>query len=305
MKLSGGKTIAALLISLAVGVGSYTYLHDQPMRPAPQKKGKVLCDLHAHPRNDASLEQLVQLLGSPGLVGLAQRPNNTDVLTYEEAVQRLRASPYARDLEEITPGQLARFQQGYFVRTEEVVAGKKFHFLALGWKGEYFPHFSNPTAAINAIHAREGLVMLNHPYAINNGFGFRLPTATEEQRIAQVCAQVDLVEVHNAHNIRTYVPAIDNMRVANNRAAALVTTHCQGRARQRTPAAIFSSDAHFQYDQVKITGVYVPAESLTSLDDFKQALQENVGGYKALVSRYSFLQGILLTRIGNFSSDAL
>src|SRR3989344_9685124 len=170
MNLLSRKTIAALLFSLSMGLTGYRYLHDQPMRPAPQKKGKVLCDLHAHPRNDASLDQIVELLGSPGLVGLTQRPRNTDVLTYEEAIRKIKASPYAPDLEEITPGKLARFQEGYFTRTEEIIAGRSFHFLAIGWDGNYFPHFRNAKVAITAIHARGGLVMLNHPYAINNGF---------------------------------------------------------------------------------------------------------------------------------------
>ncbi len=303
MKLFSRKTIAALLFSLSVGLAGYSYLHDQPMRPAPQRKGKVLCDLHAHPRNDASLEQIIKLLGSPGLVGLAQRPNNTDVLTYEEAVGRIKASSYAQDLEEITPGQLARFREGYFTRTEEVIAGRKFHLLTLGWRGEYFPHFPNPTAAIAAIRARGGLVMLNHPYAIDNGFGFRLPTAAEEQKIADACALVDLVEVHNAHNIRTYVPGIDNMRVANAKAAELVATRCQGRARQYVPTPASSSDAHFLHDQVKITGIYIPLESLAGLDDFKRALKEKVEGYEALVSRYSFLQGIVLTKMNSSSRN--
>lgn len=303
MNLFGRKTIAALLLSLSVGLAGHSYLHDQPMRPAPQKKGKVLCDLHTHPRNNVSLEQIIELLGSPGLVGLAQRPRNTDVLTYEEAVRKIKASSYALDLEEITPGQLARFREGYFARTEEVIAGRKFHFLAVGWEGEYFSHFLNAGAAIAAIHARQGLVMLNHPYAIDNGFGFRLPTAAEEQKIADACALVDLVEVHNAHNIRTYVPGIDNMRDANKRAARLVATRCYGRASERLPAPIFSSDAHFEHGQVKITGIYVPADSLQSIAHLKRALQGSVEGYEASVSRYSFLQGIVLTKMGSSLGD--
>ena len=101
---------------LATGTAGYFYLNDQPLQPAPTKEGKVLCDFHAHPSKKNKLEDILGMLGSPGLVGLAAKyidKSGEDILVYEEAVdiKRVKTDP---SFAEITPGKLARYKQGYF-----------------------------------------------------------------------------------------------------------------------------------------------------------------------------------------------
>lgn len=77
------------LDTLAVGTASYFYVNDQPMKLAPLLEGKVLCDFHTHPSKKNSLDNIVGMLGSPGLVGLAAKyidKSGEDILVYEEAV---------------------------------------------------------------------------------------------------------------------------------------------------------------------------------------------------------------------------
>lgn len=279
-------------------LGSYFYLNDQPMTPAPLRKGKLLCDLHVHFLNDDSLETIINVLSSPGVIGLAHRPGEKYHLNYEIALKRIRETRYTSQLEEITPGQLARLGRGYIVRTEEFVADVMFHFLAIGWEGDYFDDFQDPFATIEAVHRQNGLVVLNHPYSVDNGFQFRLPTAEQEEIIKRICQRVDLVEVHNAQNLRSYVPGMDNMHLANERAALLVAQKCYDSTLVHKPAAVASSDTHNRYEQVRIAGFYVPEESLTSMELLKETLVR--GGlemHTGYVSRWSFLQGAGIARI--------
>ncbi len=292
LKLGIGVASLGLAGAIAGPTLLSSVLDDQPMRRPPVKEGYVLCDIHAHPSNKNPLEEKIKLLSSPGLVGLSQRYQATTILSYEEAVK-------LPGVEEITPGQLAKLGDGYFMRAQEVVGGKS-HFHAVGFEGNYLPNFKNPMDAVKAIKSAGGVVGFNHPFSIPRIGGiFTLPNDDELPGIYELCAAVDFVEVHNAHNI-DLVPYVLAMEESDQEAAKMVATGCNGHSSQIKPGT-FSSDCHELYEQVKLAGFYVEASKLESMGTFLEAIKQGDilgaegSGY---VSRASFFDGIVGSRAG-------
>ena len=304
MNLSRRKWLA-FLGGAAVGAGgTYSYLCNEPMTPAPLREGYVLCDLHTHPSSNTNIGDLITLLASPGLVGLAQRPGSKAIFTYEMAVDLLTSdNVLKKDFKEITMGQLAKFREGYFARTEEFSA-KVHHFLAIGWEGNYFPNYDDPFTAIKEVHTQGGLVVLNHPYSVESKgmFPFEIPSLQQQEMINKLCLKVDLLEVHNAHNINLYLPGLDNMRKAEVLAEELAATRCHDPTRTTGPPGISGSDTHRDLDQIKLCGIYVREKYLAGMNQFKDALKlgrfelygtADEGPY---VSRGSFVKGLFLLK---------
>ena len=274
-----------------LGTGGYVYLNDEDMKPAPERDGKVLCDLHTHPPNDSPLDELVSFLGSPGMIGLSQRYGEDGILTYERARELLGSRS---DFQELTIGKLARFREGYFARTQEVL-GVIHHFLALGWNGDYLSDKETPQEAIDAIHEKDGVVIFNHPYSVPGGFGFRVANEEEEERIKKLLSEVEEVEVHNAFNI-DYLGI--GMKQANRLALQLV----QREGRHKGTA---SSDCRRTFEQAKICGIYVDRDVIDTqgMDGLKKAIVDgnferygnpDKGPY---ISRLSFTTRLALPRI--------
>ena len=281
---------SAYAVSAASGLlASYLYLDDQPLLPAPPIKRYVLCDFHTHTRMSTPLDRIRSMLGSSGLMGITARSDNTGILTYEKAVELLRSSPR---FSELTPGQLAKFDQGYFLRTQELNAGIH-HLLALGWEGNYFPAFNTLEEAVQDIHAQRGLVGLMHPYTIAEGSYFRVASAQEMGQISDACAVVDFVEVHNSQNINLFPGFM--LGKSNTLARSLVQSQCEGK-RSDVPLDMVSSDAHHP-EQVKTSGVYVPETSVERLETLKEALRDRPSYHAAPISRGSFLKGLVLPRM--------
>ena len=215
----------------------------------PYQEGKVLCDLHAHPSAQGSLEEKITLLGSPGLVGLAAWHNSQSILTYEQAADIVHKDP---SFKEITSGQLAQFREGYFARTQEIPVGQ-FHLLAVGCAGKYFRqsdinNYDIIQDAVNDIHSRGGIAILNHPFVVMGGLLYRSANLREERFIKKAGEIVDEIEVHNASCINL-VPYVMDFRKANSKAAALAeNSRFQG---------VAASDCHGEYAQVKVCGIYV------------------------------------------------
>ncbi len=282
--------------ALAVGTGSYFILNDQPMRPAPQREEKVLCDFHAHPSKKNKLEDIINMLGSPGLVGLAAKyidKSGEDILLYEEAVDIARIKQ-DRSFAEITPGKLAKYKQGYFVRAQEIKAGI-FHVLALGWEGNYFQshqNFSTVWEAVQGIHAKKGLSIFNHPYFVARG-GLLVQFANEDeiQEIREGYEVADAVEVHNAFCINL-LPVIAWVRNANRLAEQL--------AQEYEHKGIAGSDCHRELVQAKIVGNYIDRGIIEKggIEGIKQAVAlgnfERFGSYNTgpYVSRWSWMKGV-------------
>lgn len=286
-----------MLITLGVGAvtalgTSYFFLNNEPMKPAPQKKGKVLCDIHAHPTRKTSLEEIIHHLSSPGLVGLTVKNMNQsgeDILTYEMAYDRFK-----KESTELDPGRLARFRQGYFCRTQELLAGRH-HVLALGWQGDYFPNYTTIEEAVNSIHQQQGIAILTHPFALAGGWRVTLPQTSEEQElIKRAYHLVDEVEVHNAFCI-DFIPIFLAMRKANQYAEQL--------RQSAFPKfkGTYGGDCHRQWNQIKLGGMYFDQAVIEQegMDGLKNAVTSGhferygsiaIGPY---ISRSSFLQSVL------------
>ena len=274
-------------------MGGNYYLETETMNPAPQKEGKILCDLHAHPTLKANLEDIVNALQSPGMVGLTVKDidrSGKDILRYEQALDLLPSKSF----QEIDKGKLAKCGQGYFARTQEIQAGLH-HVLALGWESaQYFPNFNTLKEAVKEIHAHKGIAILNHPFALAVDHNIRLPKSREEEELIQTAyGSVDEIEVHNAYCI-DLIPKVLAMKDANRRAEEL-------RLREfPTFIGTAGSDCHRRWNQVKITGIYLDKSRIEQkgMEGVKEAIIQGnftrwgdaeAGPY---VSRGGFLLGV-------------
>ncbi len=252
----------------------------------------VLCDFHAHPTHKAPIEEILEKLQEPGLVGLTVKDidaSGKDILRYEQALDLLPSNSF----KEIDKGRLAKLGKGYFARTQEIQVGMH-HLLALGWQGDYFPNYENIEDAVREIHARNGIAILNHPFSLIVDQSIRLPKSQEEYEIIRrAYALVDEVEVHNAHNINL-VPHFMDMRKSNRMAQELRQNEFQ-----RFKGTV-SSDCHRRWEQVKITGICLEENSVSKgMESIKENILRGNFTYCAdaakgpYVSRISFLRGIL------------
>ncbi|MBT4935234.1 hypothetical protein HOL21_04645 [Candidatus Woesearchaeota archaeon] len=295
-----------LSVGGATGFFARPYLDDTTQKAQPVLEREdggeslVLCDFHAHIRNDqGDLEDVVEMLGSPGLVGLTQRPDTTELVTYEQAVELVKD---LGGFEELTPGQLARFRDGYFTRTEEIDCGGP-DILAIGFDGDYLPKYENVFSAIDEIRRRDGISVYTSPYLIAEGKTFRLPTAEEEAKIRFTCGLVDFVEVHNAYSI-DYLWF--DVKKANELAVKMVDTNCDGLVEpSETPKRFTGSDTH-ALTHTKLTGMYVREDDLQDMATLKQALRAgdyfSIGDSKLgpYVSEGGFTKTMVLPRIARF-----
>ncbi|MDO8656571.1 MAG: hypothetical protein Q7K45_04995 [Nanoarchaeota archaeon] len=283
--------------ALAAGTGSYLYLNDQPMKPAPQREGKVLCDFHTHPSKKNKLDDIVDMLGSPGLVGLAAKyldKSGDNILLYEEAIDiaRIKNDP---TFAEITPGKLARYKQSYFARAQEVKADV-FHLLAIGCEKDYlqpFKDYKSIDEAVQDIHARQGIAIFNHPFFVSRG-GLLVQFANEEEKekIKQGYEIVDEVELHNAFCINL-VPFVAWANKANKLAEELVAgDNYHGMA---------GSDCHRELQQVKIVGNYISEKiieeqgmaGITHAIKTGQFQRYGTYAFGPYVSRWSWMKGVV------------
>lgn len=261
------------------------------MQPAPVKEGKILLDPHTHPGNYFKLEKIRRMLASPGIVGLSHINGETRILFYEKAVT-------LPGVKEIDKGMLAEInfegKKGYFLRTQEVIAGFA-HILALGFEGDYFPNYDDPRKAVEEIHRRNALAILNHPYVTPNLkariIKYRFINDNDEKRIVfELSQMVDEVEAFNAQNINPLGGLIvPNMKKANEQAEEIVI----GGGFKWVAA----SDAHFRLEQVKICGIYLDLEDLCMekiREDIKKGNFERYGDAKEgpYVNRRSFFRGM-------------
>ena len=116
MRLTRRQLLGLSLGSVATLASGIVYLQDESMSPAPAKDGQLLTDLHCHPGNTYSQQDLVAMLSSPGLVGLTffKSESSDKLFTYEQAVK-------LPGVQEIDRGLLARIESsgsiGYFTKS--------------------------------------------------------------------------------------------------------------------------------------------------------------------------------------------
>lgn len=287
------KKAAAAGGTLLLG-GSYAYLDNERMEPAPRKEGKILCDLHAHLASKGTKEDVTQILASPGLMGVGFIQGTKANLAYEQAESLVEDN---KMFEEITPGQLARIGEGYFMRAQEIGSyvhrgkGKRaalYHILALGWEGEDYFSEGESRKIIEEIHQRKGLAFICHPYVTQGGLMFKIREEEEEKILEELCEMADGIEVYNGQNINL-LPVIGAMKKTNELAEEL--------AWKKNLLGIAVSDAHRRAEQVKTSGIYVQEEAIKEkgMEGLKEALKKREFElYKGKVSRYSWLRGMIL-----------
>lgn len=274
-------------ISLAVlAVGSHCCLNDEKMKRPPKKEGKILADLHSHLGRNNDLEDIAKTL-SWGITGLAvwQTPkDNKKIFSYEDAVQ-------LPNVREIDLGLFAEItvngSKGYFAKVQEFESD--FHILAIGCH-KYLPRFRDARKAVEAIHASNGIAILNHPCSVYIGGlkKFRLSNEADDRKINELCGMVDEVEVFNAQNINpTLGIVIPNMKKSNEKAKAI--------AASKGFKGVASSDAHYVLKQSKIAGIYIPEDNLC-IDAIKEHIKKgSFERHEQYVSRLSFIKGMMFS----------
>ncbi len=244
MKIDRRKFFRRSGIGLAAGAAVLTLDHHACMGREVTARGEVLCDLQAHPANYWDLEDTVDVLLSPGLVGLGHNNATTRNLTYEGVLGDPELRKY---VDQITLGQLAMFSDGerygFFCRAQEVQT-RYFDILALGFEGEYFAYGREDSHVdvTKAIHDRGGIAIVVHPFVIG-----RMPITDAHRRLLygwmESSEAPDAVEVHNAQLIL-------HLRDSNIEALTL--------AEHYQKPGIAASDAHRRIEQVKMCGIGVP-----------------------------------------------
>ena len=290
------KFVAITTGTLAVlGTGSYFYLDNEKMRRAPKKQGKLIADLHTHPGRDHCIDEISNLL-SWGITGLSHINENPNILTYDDILN-------LPNVTEIDKGLLAKIEyngnKGYAAKTQEILSDH--HILAVGCK-EYIPSFEDARKVVEEIHKRGGKAILNHPYVIPTDswpIKYRLINETEEKKVRELADIVDEIEVHNAQNINL-IPFIAWMKQANEKAKDRLINETEEKkvreladmlAKAYNKKGTASSDAHDEYEQIKICGIYVPEKNIC-IDALKQYIAtHNFERYDNYVSRASFLKG--------------
>ncbi len=280
-ELLAGAFVTAVTLASAGG----SYLFDEQMRPAPLYKSWMITDLHAHPRSAIGLEKAIEMLSSPGVVGLAHIVGNNRILNYEEAL----SLPGAEELEDGLAKIESPYGTGYFTRTQEITGGTH-HLLAVGWEGEgYFENYADARKAIDEIHRRKGLAILTHPLVTPNREGsvvrYRFLNTSERDELYELLGMVDEVEVFNAQCIApTSGLIIPDMKKANRKAVKAAADYAG-------LEGIACSDARLP-EQVKSCGIYLPEEDFC-LERMKADIVDgNFWRFEHYVSRDSFLRGM-------------
>ncbi|MBT6774053.1 hypothetical protein HOA91_01655 [Candidatus Woesearchaeota archaeon] len=279
-----------VLTGAIIGSSTHLYLNDEKMKRAPKRNGKIIADLHTHPANYKNDQVTLDMLCSPGIVGLSfiNHGRKNGILTYENTLKRFLGL-----VEEIDENKLARVKgtSGYFARTQEIT-GDAFHILAVGCEGEYLPNYTDARQTVEEIHKKNGVAILDHPYVTpNHGakvIKYRLLNKEEEKVAKELCEMVDEVEIFNAQNINpTFGIIVPNMKKANERAEVLIKDYGF--------KGIVASDTHFRLEQAKVCGIYVDEKEL-SIERLKEDIKTGNfdNSYRRYVSKMSFGLGMFV-----------
>jgi hypothetical protein len=252
------------------------------MKEAPQKQGYVLADIHTHFPKHRHHSKILSKLWSPGLVGLSliTKPKDAHrILSYEDVYEMFSESDL---FEEIQEGAFARFGAGYILRTQEL-NGQKFHILGIGFEGPYLDNNRDELKAIEEIHKRGGLAQVNHPGVINGSGSvpYRKTISNDYSKLSELIDAADLVETFNAQNIHSYIGYLlkilpqyreldPNMSDRNGFAEGLANTYIRNNFFSTRHTS--SSDGRL-ISQVKSNGIYVPEDSIRSLDSLLSTLK--------------------------------
>lgn len=290
--LSRRQVLARIgLGTAAVVIPSKLYLDDEEMFYAPGRGNKIIADLHSHPANYKGDEETLEMLCSPGIVGLTYINNGRKnrILTYEQVLSR-----FSGLVEEVDKGNFARIKgtSGYVMRTQEITGGTH-HILAVGWEGnDYFPNYKDARKAVDEIHKKDGIAVLCHPYATPDRKAkivkYRFLNIQEEEKMNELCEMVNEIEIFNAQCINpTLGIVVPNMKTANDLAERLALDCCF--------KGIVNTDAHLRLEQSKICGIHVDEKGLCAEKLKADISSKNFDNdYRKYVSRWSFAMGMFV-----------
>ena len=271
--------------ALALGVGSYNFFNNEEMPKAPIISGKSLCDSHAHLANDQGFYETLEVLSSPGIIGLTQWYGRKDILTYEIVKDIFR-----KHIHEINKDRFAQIGNGYIMKTQEIACDFH-HFLAIGCEEPYINDKKNSKVEdlIKAIHDRGGIAILNHPYITweDSLRHYRFINDDEEKRVIEISNLVDEIEMFNAFSINpTLGLYVENMKEANVKTEELV--------KSSKFKGTVSSDTHKRLEQAKLCGIYIDDKNLT-LDKVQKSITSGDfdNDYRSYISRWSFVRSIV------------
>jgi hypothetical protein len=269
------------------------------MKKAPFKENKIFADLHAHlpkPKNKKQLTAILNELTS-GIIGVTKALSDSRVLTYEELLDFKDDNFIIKEIEKDILAEITQKDKiGYAINTQEVLENiSKPHILAIGCK-DYISDNLPPKKVIKEIKKQNGLSIINHAYITSSRdiFRYRLITSEEEKEIKDLCYLVDEIEVCNGQCIDLafgfdilFLKRL-NMKKANILARELI--------KQYNKKGIAASDTHFELDQIKTSGIYLPFESSNYiLESLAYNLKTgNFESYAQPVSGISFLKGMFL-----------
>lgn len=249
------KTIRDSLAITALTGGVGLFIDNLYMSPVAKTPGEILCDLHAHPANYKPEGEIIEMLTSPGLVGLGHNNLTKRNLTYEGAIRLLDGKV---NIEEITPHLLAKVGNGYFLKAQELSPDDPVHpfeILALGVEGRYLDDGSNTVDKIKEIHDLGGIAIIVDTYVQRGGpLRYRLLNPPEEKALVDLVTRddhgrPDAVEAHSAQ-LKWWVKS------ANKKATEL--------SEKYNVSGVSSSDAHRRTRQVKLCGVGIASDIVHS-----------------------------------------
>ncbi|HLC64508.1 MAG TPA: hypothetical protein VJI46_00120 [Candidatus Nanoarchaeia archaeon] len=264
----------------ALGYGYYS------MKMAPERDGKLFFDMHAHIPNYAPQDELLEVLSTHGITGLASWRREKTILTYEQALNM-------PGVKEIDKGYLAEVvykgNKGYIFKVQEVRS--KFHILALGCPKEIDESLET-IRVLEEVYRQGRLPVIAHPYVNANVWNKPFVQKEDYRMLSHIYQMVEQlggeVEVFNGICI--------DIMLGFNRAKAneLGKNSISGFPNIKGTAA---SDTHRRLEQVKTNGIYLPADSLSL-----EAITFYIGTgqyeiYEQSIARVSAVAGFVEGRI--------
>jgi len=239
-----------------------------------QQDDLILCDFHAHISNSWDREEVIEVLRSPGLIGLAYKPveegQESSILNFRQAIDWIHEMGLEHLLTELTPGKLARFGDGYFCNNEEVQGGE--HSFILIGVDDYLPNYDDPFKLISDVHAlglERPTLEFSTPFVVN---GLEPVSLDDYQRVRQIMTimpKVDLVEILDSYAI-DYLPLERFQTKRTNLYASIALEEIQT---ENGPFPTVGSDSHRDPTHALITGNYVEESKLQSMATLNHALR--------------------------------
>jgi hypothetical protein len=146
---------------------------------------------------------------------------------------------------------------------------------------QLLPDYRDARKTVEEIHKLGGKAIVAHPWLKSNGKRFRFINEQEKMKIKELYDMADEVEGFNAQIIN-FIPVIAWVKEANYEAQKYAFLYGK--------MGISVSDAHFLYEQVKISGIYVPEENFEISALFHYLDNGDFCKYRQHVGWRSFLQ---------------